>query len=86
MTVAVAYRSPVRTTRIDYRAVAISFKFVLAKSLDEVAQSFNADVDRNDRPDDSGTCSRQTNFGKGAIAWNRPDIHMDIHAAFQGNA
>ena len=50
MTVAVAYRSPVRTTRIDYRAVAISFKFVLAKSLDEVAQSFNADVDRNVAP------------------------------------
>ena len=48
MTVALAFRPPVRTTRIDYRAVAISFKFVQASSLDEVAQSFNAAVDRND--------------------------------------
>ena len=50
MTVALAFRPPVRTTRIDYRAVAISFKFVQAGSLDEVAQSFNAAVDRNDAP------------------------------------
>ena len=48
ITVAVAYRPPVRTTRIDYRAVAISFKFVQAGSLDEVARFFNAAVDRND--------------------------------------
>ena len=46
MTVALAFRPPVRTTRIDYRAVAISFKLVCAGSLDEVAQSFNAAVDR----------------------------------------
>ena len=50
ITVAVAYRPPVRTTRIDYRAVAISFKFVQADSLDEVARSFNAAVDGNDAP------------------------------------
>ena len=48
MTVSLAFRPPVRTTRIDYRAVAISFKFIQAGSLDEVAQSFNAAVDRND--------------------------------------
>ena len=50
VTVALAFRPPVRTTRIDYRAVAISFKFMPARSLDEVAQSFNAAVDRSDAP------------------------------------
>ena len=50
VTVALAFRPPVRTTRIDYRAVAISFKFMPARSLDEVAQSFNAAVDRNVAP------------------------------------
>lgn len=50
MTVALAFRPPVRTTRIDYRAVSISFKFVQAGSLDEVARSFNAAVDGNDAP------------------------------------
>ena len=50
VTVALAFRPPVRTTRIDYRAVAISFKFMPAGSLDEVAQSFNAAVDRNVAP------------------------------------
>ena len=48
MTVSLALRPPVRTTRIDYRAVAISFKLVPAGSLDDVARSFNAAVDRND--------------------------------------
>ena len=33
ITVAVAYRPPVRTTRIDYRAVAISFKFGLVSRI-----------------------------------------------------
>ena len=46
MTVALAFRPPVRTTRIDYRAVAVSFKLVQRHSLDEVARSFNAAVDR----------------------------------------
>ena len=50
MTIALAFRPPVRTTRIDYRAVAISFKFVSARSLDDVAQSFNAAIDRNVAP------------------------------------
>ena len=50
MTVALAFRPPVRTTRIDYRAVAISFKLVPAGSLDEVARSFNAAVDRDVAP------------------------------------
>ena len=50
MTVALAFRPPVRTTRIDYQAVSISFKFVQAGSLDEVARSFNAAVDGNDAP------------------------------------
>ena len=50
MTIALAFRPPVRTTRIDYRAVAISFKFVSARSLNDVAQSFNAAIDRNVAP------------------------------------
>ena len=50
MTVALAFRPPVRTTRIDYRAVAVSFKLVPARSLDEVARSFNAAVDRDVAP------------------------------------
>ena len=45
VTVALAYRPPVRTTRVDYRAAKISFKFVQAESLDEVAGWFNAAVD-----------------------------------------
>ena len=48
MTVALAFRPAVRTTRIDYRAAFISFKLVRAKSLDEVARWFNAQVDRGD--------------------------------------
>ena len=50
MTIALAFRPPVRTTRIDYRAVAISFKLVPARSLDDVAQSFNAAIDRSVAP------------------------------------
>ena len=46
ITIALAYRPPVRTTRIDYRAAGISFKFVQAASLDDVARRFNAAVDR----------------------------------------
>ena len=48
MTVALAFRPAVRTTRIDYRAAFISFKLVRAESLDEVARWFNAQVDRAD--------------------------------------
>lgn len=47
LTIAIAYRPPVRTTRIDYRAAAISFKLVQADTLDEVTQWFNAAVDRD---------------------------------------
>ncbi len=48
MTVALAFRPVVRTTRIDYRAAFISFKFVRASSLDEIARWFNAEVDRDE--------------------------------------
>ena len=48
VTVALAFRPAVRTTRIDYRAAFISFKFVRAASLEEVANWFNAEVDRAD--------------------------------------
>ena len=48
ITVALAYRPSVRTTRIDYRAAAISFKLVQAGSLDEVVDRFNAAVDIED--------------------------------------
>ena len=47
LTVALAYRPNVRTTRIDYRASAISFKLVNANSLDVVARWFNAAVDQD---------------------------------------
>ena len=47
LTIALAFRPPVRTTRIDYRAVAMSFKLVQASSLDAVARAFNAAVDKN---------------------------------------
>ena len=43
--VALAYRPPVRTTRIDYKAVRISFKLVSADSLGSVVDRFNAAVD-----------------------------------------
>ena len=48
MTVALAFRPAVRTTRIDYRAAFVSFKLVRAQSLDDVARWFNAQVDRAD--------------------------------------
>ena len=46
LTVALAYRPNTRTTRIDYRASAVSFKLVNANALDEVARWFNAAVDQ----------------------------------------
>ena len=45
LTAALAYRPPVRTTRIDYRAVGIEFRLVPATSLAEVAAAFNAATD-----------------------------------------
>ena len=45
LTVALAYRPPVRTTRIDYRAIGIEFRLVPATSLAEVAAAFNAATD-----------------------------------------
>ncbi len=50
LTVALAYRPPVRTTRIEYRAVSISFNLVKADSLAEVARSFDAATDRDTNP------------------------------------
>ena len=47
LTVALAFRPPVRTTRIDYRAAGMSFKLVQADSIGEVAEWFNAAVDRD---------------------------------------
>ena len=51
ITVSLAYRPDVRTTRIDYRAGRISFKFVQAQSLDEVAKRFDAAVDKDTTED-----------------------------------
>ena len=45
LTVALAYRPSVRTTRIDYRAAAISFKLVQAPFLEVVANRFNAETE-----------------------------------------
>ena len=50
LTVALAYRPPVRTTRIDYRAVGITFSVVKARSLREAALAFNAATDRETHP------------------------------------
>lgn len=50
LTVALAFRPPVRTTRIDYRAVSIGFKLVQAESLEEVARSFDAAIDKDVAP------------------------------------
>ena len=44
LTVSLAYRPAVRTTRIDYRACSVKFKLVQANSLDQAAQWFDADV------------------------------------------
>ena len=45
LTVALAYRPAVRTTRIDYRASSVMFKLIPASSLNEVARWFNAEVE-----------------------------------------
>ena len=50
LTVALAYRPSVRTTRIDYRAVGITFNLVKADSLDQVADSFDAATERETNP------------------------------------
>ena len=47
VSVALAYCPPTRTTRIDYRAVRMGFKLVQADSLNAVARSFNASVERD---------------------------------------
>jgi len=60
ITVSLAYRPPVRTTRIDYRAVGISFKLVQAESLNAVARRFNAAVARDSVEDIS-----ERNAGRG---------------------
>ena len=48
LTVALAYRPPVRTTRIDYKAISINFKLIRAVSLRKVLQWFNSDGDTNE--------------------------------------
>lgn len=45
LTVALAHRPPVRTTRVDYRASKIGFKLVHKESLEEVTRWFNAAVE-----------------------------------------
>lgn len=50
LTIALAYRPAVRTTRIDYRATSISFRRAQAGSLDEVTRAFNAASDRDTDP------------------------------------
>ena len=45
LTVALAYRPAVRTTRIEYRASSVRFKLVPAGSLNEVARWFNAEFE-----------------------------------------
>ena len=45
LTVSLAYRPEVRTTRIDYRASSIGFKLIQANSLDQVVQWLDADLE-----------------------------------------
>lgn len=47
VTVALAHRPPVRTTRIDYKAISLSFKLIRAESMSQVLQWFSADGDTN---------------------------------------
>ena len=48
ITVALAYQSPVRTTRVDYRAVRMEYRLVPSDSVEQVVRSFNARIDRRD--------------------------------------
>ena len=50
LTVALAFRPPVRTTRIDYRAASLGFRLVQAGSLEEATHSFNAAIGRGVAP------------------------------------
>ena len=50
MTVALAYQSPVRTTRVDYRAVGVGFRLVPSDSVEQVVRSYNAAIGRADAP------------------------------------
>ena len=45
LTIALAHRPPVRTTRVDYRASKIGFKLVQKRSLTAVTRWFNATVE-----------------------------------------
>ena len=71
LTVALAYRPNIRTTRIDYRASAVSFKLVNANGLDEVARWFNAAVDQDDaariRERSSGRSIPETIRSRGTV-------------------
>lgn len=50
MTVALAYQSPVRTTRVDYRAVKIDFRLIQTESIGQVVRSFNSAFERDVAP------------------------------------
>ena len=71
LTVALAYRPNVRTTRIDYRAAAISFKLVPANMLDDVARWFDAAVDQDAvakvKERDSGRSVPETIRSRGTV-------------------
>ena len=71
LTVALAHRPNVRTTRIDYRASAISFKLVNANTLDVVARWFNAAVDQDAaakiKERDSGRSVPETIRSRGTV-------------------
>ena len=71
LTVALAYRPNIRTTRIDYRASAVSFKLVNANGLDEIARWFNAAVDQDDaariRERSSGRSIPETIRSRGTV-------------------
>ena len=68
LTVALAYRPAVRTTRIDYRASSVKFKLVPADSLDEVVRWFNADAGLGD---DETKKTREYSGGRGMSETDR---------------
>lgn len=91
LTVALAFRPPVRTTRIDYRAAALGFKLVRANSLDEVARAFDARIDRSGAPAvpeyaNSRSCSER-NRSRGTVqastwTFNRPSANTRAYSWF----
>lgn len=91
ISVALAHRPPVRTTRIEYKAVRIDFRLVPANSLDEVVARFDAagnlDATIKIKERDLNRRFNQQDRSKGtaqASTWSfpRPSSHVRNHRWF----